>query len=68
MKQMMLGEMLDISNPEHVEISIRDDGRVIWVNVDGACVLRVCRIPILEVADARKERQLRCLNDASSTS
>jgi len=36
--------MLDITAPSHVEIEIREDGHVVWVNVDGECVLRACRI------------------------
>ena len=27
----------------HVEIQIRRDRKVVWVNVDGVCRLRVCR-------------------------
>ena len=32
--------MLDITAPEAVEIVIRADGKVIWVNIDGLCRLR----------------------------
>lgn len=38
------GQMLDITGPELCEIQVRQDGKVIWVNVDGRCVLRVCQI------------------------
>lgn len=38
---------------EGVEIVIRDDGRTVWVNVDGVCALRVGNIPKLVVQDKR---------------
>jgi hypothetical protein len=34
--------MLDITLPHHVEIKIAEG--VVWVNVDGVCRLRICRI------------------------
>lgn len=41
---------VDITAPEGgVQISVRPDGKVIWVNVDGVCVLRVCEVPYLEL-------------------
>ena len=42
-------QMIDITAPQDVEIVIRHDASVIWVNVDGACVLRICRIPVLRL-------------------
>jgi len=48
--------MLDITAPEYpIEISIRDDGKVLWVNVDGKCVLRICQIPGIKLNDERKK-------------
>lgn len=44
--------MIDISD-RIVEITIRGDGLVVWVNVDGECVLRACNIKKLEVNDER---------------
>jgi len=40
------GSMLDITGAGTVEISVAraPSGKVVWVNVDGLCVLRVCRI------------------------
>jgi hypothetical protein len=39
-------EMMDITAPEHgVVVSVRDDEKVLWVDVDGICVLRICQIP-----------------------
>lgn len=37
-------EMLDITAPEVVEVRLRDDNKVLWVNVDGFCRLRICQI------------------------
>lgn len=37
--------MLDITAPKIVEVLVRVDEKVLWVNVDGVCVLRVCQIP-----------------------
>lgn len=40
-----VGDMVDVSQPQHgVEIQIRKDGKVVWVNVDGVCMLRVSQI------------------------
>lgn len=40
---------VDITEPEHgVIIAVSPDRKTIWVNVDGICALRVCRIPHLE--------------------
>ena len=37
---------LDITAPEQgVQIRIRKDKTVMWVDVDGVNVLRICRIP-----------------------
>ena len=44
---------LDVTAPIHVEIVIRSDGTVIWVNIDGICRLRACRITKLTLNDER---------------
>ena len=49
----ILPELVDITAPEGVELSIREDGQVIWVNVDGVCRLRCCQIKHLEIEDKR---------------
>lgn len=36
--------LLDISGAKHVEVQLRQDGKVLWVNKDGRCVLRICMI------------------------
>lgn len=36
---------LDITRPrDGVEVRIRDDGSVLWVNVGPQCVLRICQM------------------------
>lgn len=46
--------MKDITAPEHgVQIQISADGSVLWVHVDGLTVLRICRIPQLDLEDGR---------------
>jgi hypothetical protein len=47
--------MLDITAPTLVEVQVRRDGRVLWVNVDGACKLRICQIGELVLVDERVE-------------
>jgi hypothetical protein len=47
-------EMLDVAEPAVLEIEIREDSSVVWVNVDGRTVFRACRIEKLIVADNRK--------------
>jgi hypothetical protein len=42
--------MLDITAPDHpVEVQIREDETVLWVNVDGLCVLRICRMKGMKI-------------------
>lgn len=38
------GPQLDITAPDNVEVLLREDGKVLWVNVDGVCRLRICRV------------------------
>lgn len=48
--------MLDITAPQHeVEVQISHDGKTVWLNVDGVCAARVCRIPagVLTIRDER---------------
>lgn len=37
----------------HVEIIIRSDGKVLWVNHDDGCILRIHKIENLELHDSR---------------
>ena len=48
--------MLDITSPETVEIQIRNDATTIWINVDGICRLRACRIKNLILIDEHSNK------------
>jgi hypothetical protein len=50
----VIEQMVDVSEPKMVEVQIRADGKVVWVNVDGVCRFRACRIVKLEIQDERK--------------
>lgn len=41
---------VDITSPKAVEVSYSKDG-VFWVNVDGICLLRICRPDYLQIVD-----------------
>lgn len=48
--------MLDITAPKGpVQIQIRADGKVLWINVEGICAFRVCQIESLDIIDERKK-------------
>lgn len=49
----MRSGQVDVTAPQDVEVKIRSDGKVVWVNVDGICLFRVCRIQNLTVSDER---------------
>lgn len=51
------GTLLDITEPEYVQIEIDWEGKVVWIHVDGISRLRACRIkhPV-EIVDHRPER------------
>lgn len=49
----LLSAQLDITGADNVEIQIREDKKVIWVNVQGVCVLRICQIKNLALTDER---------------
>jgi hypothetical protein len=51
------GEMLDVTEPYVVEVQIRGDSTVVWVNVNGICLFRACRIGTLIVTDERKKKE-----------
>lgn len=46
---------LDITGAGDIEIKVRNDKKVIWVNIDGLCVLRVCRIKGKVVVECPEE-------------
>lgn len=43
----------DIAGAETVEVQIRDDGKVVWINIDGICRFRVQRFEQLLISDER---------------
>ena len=47
-------QIIDLTAPQEVEILIRYDGRVAWINVDGLCVFRACKIRHLTLQDDRE--------------
>jgi len=47
--------MTDIIQPHVLEIKIRRDGKVVWVNADELCWLRACRIEKLIINDERRK-------------
>jgi len=53
---------LDLFDSGEIEIKIKSDGKVIWVNTERhGCVLRICRIEgKITVVDERRWRE-RCL-------
>ena len=44
---------VDIAEAETVEVLIRADGSVVWINVDGLCRLRACRVKNIVINDER---------------
>lgn len=40
------GNMLDVTGAKDVEIQVAqaNNGKIIWINIDGLCTLRICRI------------------------
>jgi len=59
MNEKLLGTMRDIFPQHGVQIQIQKDGLVIWVNIDGVCVMRILNngitIPI-EILDERVKK------------
>lgn len=47
------GPSIDITAPQAIEVLIRADGGVLWVNVDGICRLRICQIKEITLNDMR---------------
>lgn len=45
------GGLLDVTSPKGVEVVIND--KIVWVNVDGVCLFRACKINHLTVKDNR---------------
>ena len=63
MKNVNLGSkehpMLDVSEVElGVQVDIHQDGKVLWVSVDGLTLLRISDILALEISDARGDKEV----------
>lgn len=48
-KELVMDSMIDITGAEIVEVQVRSDGKVLWVNIDGICRLRVNQINHLKI-------------------
>lgn len=46
-------ELQDVTRPSHLELTIDERGKTLWVNVDGICLLRACQIGELVLVDNR---------------
>jgi hypothetical protein len=44
---------IDVAEPKSLEIIIREDAKTVWVNVDGICRFRACKIQGLFIHDQR---------------
>lgn len=51
-----MSDLVDIADSKVVEIEIRDDGKVLWVNVDGVCRLRFYEPGEIIIIDHRKKQ------------
>lgn len=51
MIEQQIGQMVDINAPAVVQVQIRADRKVLWVNIDGVCRLRCCLIGELTIVD-----------------
>lgn len=40
---------IDVMGAKEVEVSTNDEGDVLWVNVNGICLLRICKIKNLKL-------------------
>lgn len=50
--------ILDITGADHVEIAIKSDGKVIWINTQDGCVVRICKIRgKVTIKDSRYDKQ-----------
>ena len=48
-------QSLDVTAPALVEITVRADRKVVWINIDGQLALRACRIENLTIEDVGDE-------------
>lgn len=49
----LIAAHVDLTTPLHgVEVTISSNKSVLWVNVDGICILRICQIPYLLINES----------------
>ncbi len=46
--------MQDVTGPGFLEVVISEDGKTVWINAEGFCILRACKINHLTVDDHRQ--------------
>lgn len=49
-------DLIDLRRKE-VVVRISEDGKIIWINTERGCVLRVCNIEKLHLDDMRRENE-----------
>ena len=47
--------MLEVTGVQAVEVMVRSDGKVLWVNTQEGCILRICQMEKLTIVDQRRE-------------
>jgi hypothetical protein len=52
---MNVNDQLDMTAPEVVQIQVDASGETVWINVDGVCRLRCCRVGQIEIEDNRRD-------------
>lgn len=45
---------VDVTGADHVEVAADMPRGVLWININGVCLLRICQIKELETRDAGK--------------
>lgn len=50
----LLDGAVDVTGAKHVEVQIDAGRNVLWVNVNGVCLLRICRIEEFSVKQVGK--------------
>ena len=43
-QQALIDAHVDVTGAAHVQVTTNEDKTVLWVNVNGVCLLRICRI------------------------
>lgn len=51
--QEILDSHIDVADAEYVEVLVNTARNILWVNVNGVCLLRICRIKNLTIGDGK---------------